>query len=158
MYVHIIVYKHGSLFCLTQKSVNTIQFSVQEMPIFSKQCRNYLKWNYLGCGSVCLYYSIPCLSFWWSRNNFLFIRIKYPHSPNLGYLIHILALNMPNIWSRCFKSMPWPDVNSKKTSPDIRKCQINWICKYNKNFCHSKIWLHSTPILHSMTPLQDSTP
>ena len=25
------------------------------------------------------------------------------------------------------------------------------------NICHSKIWLHSTPILHSNTPLQHST-
>ena len=45
----------------------------------------------------------------------------------IGYLIHIFALNMLNILSSCFKSMPWPDVHSKKTSPDtgIRKCQIN---------------------------------
>ena len=43
----------------------------------------------------------------------------------LGYLMHILTLNMLNILSRCFKSMAWPDVSSKKTSPDIRKCQIN---------------------------------
>ena len=29
----------------------------------------------------------------------------------LGYLMHILALNMFNICSRCFKSMPKPDVS-----------------------------------------------
>ena len=66
---------------------------------------------------------------------------------------HILALNMLNIWSRCFKSMLWPDASSKRTSPDIRKCQVNWICRCNKNFCHSKIWLHFPPIfLHNSTP------
>ena len=70
----------------------------------------------------------------------------------LGYLMHILALNMLNIWSRCFKSMPWPDVSSKKTSPDNRKCQINWICRCNKDFCRSKFLLHSTTTFHNSAP------
>ena len=55
----------------------------------------------------------------------------------------------------------WPLQNLtpfQYSAPGLHFIEYTILWAKNKYFCHSKIWLLSTPILHSKTPFKDSTP